>query len=330
MLVPRFGHNGCDAGERHPVNLIAHRGGAGLRVENTLAAFANAVELGADGAELDVHLTRDGCVVVHHNHRLNGAYCRNKSGMWLQRGGEHAIADLTAADLRDYEIGVPDPASTYAREFDRIVPVRGQGVPLLRDVVELVKAKSDSFLLVVEIKASILGAGGKAWRALVGATLEIMDEEGFADRTILCSFDWGALLYARGQRPGLKTWFTSLPLSWLGDGQPPDRDLPPAMSYLEALRAMYGMGDAPWFAGFDPRRFGGSFPEAIAAAGGNAWLMYYRDYSDQARRELARCGLESAAWSVNLRDEKELARLVRTGVDNLLVDYPDVDLKALA
>ena len=39
---------------------IAHRGGAGLRPENTLAAFAHAIALGADGAELDVQLTRDG------------------------------------------------------------------------------------------------------------------------------------------------------------------------------------------------------------------------------------------------------------------------------
>jgi len=312
------------------VNLIAHRGGAGLRVENTLAAFANAVDLGADGAELDVRLTRDGCVVVHHNHRLNGAYCRNKAGVWLQCGGEDAIADLTAADLGGYEIGVPDPASAYAREFDRIVPVPGQGIPLLRDVVRLVRTRSESFVLVVEIKASILGAADKAWRELVDATLAVMDEEGFAGRTILCSFDWGALLYARHQRPGLKTWFTSLPLSWFGDGQPPSQDLPPGLPYLEALRARYCTGDAPWFAGFDPHRFDGSFPEAIAAAGGNAWLMYYRDYTSEIQRELACRGLESAAWSVNLRDEKELARLVRAGVDNLMVDYPDVDMKALA
>jgi glycerophosphoryl diester phosphodiesterase len=68
------------------MNLIAHRGGAGLRVENTLAAFENAIELGADGAELDVNLTRDGQVVVHHDDVLNGAYCRRDDGTWPSCG----------------------------------------------------------------------------------------------------------------------------------------------------------------------------------------------------------------------------------------------------
>ncbi|MCF8470803.1 MAG: glycerophosphodiester phosphodiesterase, partial [Parvibaculum sp.] len=39
---------------------VAHRGGAGLWPENTMAAFTHALEAGVDGIELDVHLTRDG------------------------------------------------------------------------------------------------------------------------------------------------------------------------------------------------------------------------------------------------------------------------------
>ena len=49
---------------------IAHRGGAQLMPENTLAAFADALARGCDGAELDVQLTRDGVAVVHHDFRL--------------------------------------------------------------------------------------------------------------------------------------------------------------------------------------------------------------------------------------------------------------------
>lgn len=44
---------------------IAHRGGAGLAPENSLAAFQKALSLGVDGVELDVHLWNDECVVVH-------------------------------------------------------------------------------------------------------------------------------------------------------------------------------------------------------------------------------------------------------------------------
>jgi glycerophosphoryl diester phosphodiesterase len=47
--------------------VAAHRGGAGLWPENSLLAFENALKLGVDGLECDVHLTRDGEVVVLHD-----------------------------------------------------------------------------------------------------------------------------------------------------------------------------------------------------------------------------------------------------------------------
>ncbi len=50
--------------------VFAHRGGAALAPENTIQAFDNAVRLGADGFELDVRLSVDGVVVVHHDRRL--------------------------------------------------------------------------------------------------------------------------------------------------------------------------------------------------------------------------------------------------------------------
>jgi glycerophosphoryl diester phosphodiesterase len=50
--------------------VFAHRGGSALAPENTIAAFDNGLALGADGLELDVHLSRDGVVVVHHDRML--------------------------------------------------------------------------------------------------------------------------------------------------------------------------------------------------------------------------------------------------------------------
>ena len=51
--------------------VFAHRGGGALAPENTIAAFDNGLALGADGLELDVHLSRDGVVVVHHDRLLD-------------------------------------------------------------------------------------------------------------------------------------------------------------------------------------------------------------------------------------------------------------------
>ncbi|HUC38487.1 MAG TPA: glycerophosphodiester phosphodiesterase [Acidimicrobiales bacterium] len=52
--------------------LLAHRGGRGPWVENTLEAFAGALRLGADGVELDVRRSADGVLVVHHDPRVEG------------------------------------------------------------------------------------------------------------------------------------------------------------------------------------------------------------------------------------------------------------------
>jgi len=49
------------------VEIIAHRGASRERPENTVAAFTRAVELGAQGIELDVHLSADGSLIVHHD-----------------------------------------------------------------------------------------------------------------------------------------------------------------------------------------------------------------------------------------------------------------------
>src|SRR5437762_10894569 len=51
--------------------VFAHRGGSALAPENTIAAFDRGLAAGADGLELDVHLSRDGVVVIHHDRLLD-------------------------------------------------------------------------------------------------------------------------------------------------------------------------------------------------------------------------------------------------------------------
>lgn len=311
------------------LQVIAHRGGAGLRVENTLAAFAHAIELGAAGAELDVHLTRDGEVVVHHDAKLNGAYCRKPDGRWITRKEERPLAELTYAEIAGYEIGVPNPRRPYAQRFDRIRPVRGQRIPLLRDVIRLARSRSSDFFLVIEIKTPMLDAARRPWVQLVDRTLAIIAQERFRQRSVLCSFDWGALIHAKERQPALATWFTTDPLSWFAPGTPPAADIPPGARELGAIRAAYASG-APWFAGFDPRACEDGFAGAIAAAGGGAWLMYASDFSPARERALAAHGLDAVVWTANLRDPAGLRRLLRLGATRLMLDYPDVDLKQLA
>ena len=85
--------------------VFAHRGGSALAPENTIAAFDNGLALGADGLELDVRLSRDGVVVVHHDRLLDRTT--------TLRG---PVAGRTAEDL--HRAGVPALAAVLARYRD--------------------------------------------------------------------------------------------------------------------------------------------------------------------------------------------------------------------
>jgi glycerophosphoryl diester phosphodiesterase len=99
---------------------VAHRGLSRIAPENTLPSFALALGAGADGLELDVHATRDGVVVVHHDPRL--------------RDGR-AIAECDEAQLRRYEVA-PDV-----------------GIPTLQNVCDLVAGRAELF---VEVKGAAM------------------------------------------------------------------------------------------------------------------------------------------------------------------------------
>ena len=80
---------------RRSVERIGHRGAPREYPENSLPAFARAIELGADGVELDVHLTRDGVAVVHHDFHLGGDHGPSRralSGMTWTEASRHVLA----------------------------------------------------------------------------------------------------------------------------------------------------------------------------------------------------------------------------------------------
>ena len=103
-----------------PPLVIAHRGAAGDAPENTIEAFAAAVELGCRYLETDAHVTRDGVVVAFHDCRL---------GRVTDRRGE--IAELTIAEVEAADAGF------NFRGQDGTFPFRGKGVrvPRLEDIL---------------------------------------------------------------------------------------------------------------------------------------------------------------------------------------------------
>jgi glycerophosphoryl diester phosphodiesterase len=301
---------------------IAHRGGAALNPENTLAAFADAVARGADGAELDVQLTRDGAVVVFHDNRLKSAICRDGNGEWLSPPTPK-IVDLTLAELRRYDVGRARPGSRYAEEHPDLAPVDGERIPLLSEVIETAKHATKPFQLFVELKTSFADRSLSAPpETLAEATLDVLRTHGYLDRAIFVGFDWPGLLHAIRTEPNARCWFTTLAQSWFRDAPPPPEDDPPAQPVLDMLRHLARAGQSPWAGGFDAVKYDGSILKAIKAAGGEGWFPYFPDATDEAVAEARSLGLKVGAWTVD--EPADMRALIARGLDALCTDRPDV------
>lgn len=299
---------------------IAHRGGAGLRPENTLAAFADAVARGADGAELDVQLTRDGHLVVFHDNRLKPEICRGPDGKYLVKPTPR-IVELTLAELEAYTVGEPDPASDYARAHPGLVPAEAEHIPLLAEVIELAKLSPKPFHLMVELKTSFSDRSLSASpEAVAQAAIDVLKAADYLGRAVLVGFDWPGLLHAKKIAPDAQCWFTTLAQSWFRDGVTPPQDDPPSAPALQMLRHWAGTGTSPWAGGYDAVKYEGSILKAIKAAGGDGWFPMYRDATPDAVAQARALGLKVGAWTVD--DPADMRAL--TGLDAICTDRPDL------
>lgn len=300
---------------------IAHRGGAGLWPENSLAAFRNAIALGADGAELDVQLSRDGDVIVFHDYRLKPEICRDIEGNWLNLPTPR-IKDLTFPELRSYDIGRADPATDYAHTHPDLLPVEGERIPLLSEVVAIAKMSKKPFTLFVELKTSFAERAVSAQpEELAEATVAVLQTHDYLKHTIFVGFDWPGLLHVKKIAPDAECWFTTLDQRWFGEGEPPPESDPPAAPALAMLRHWAQTGTSPWAGGFDAVNHGGSILRAIKAAGGDGWFPTFTDATGAAVAEAHKLGLKVGAWTV---DEPADMRALITRLHAICTDRPDI------
>lgn len=300
--------------------LIAHRGGSGHYLENSLAAFDHAITTGCDGAELDVHLTLDGAIVVHHNRVLNHQYTQKPDRSWLTQKEQQPFAELTLDDIRRYRIGRPNPETRYGAKFPDLASVEDQTIPTLQEVIELAKRRSAKFKLIIEIKSSCLfEPEGRSWQPLVDAVLAEVTRLDFVPRTIFCGFDWRALRYAKQQQPDVPIWMNTHPFDWRdGDFAAPS-DLPIGEGMKKKLRAADAAG-AHWYDGFRPESADDA-ARAVHEAGGDLWFGYHSDCYASSLRAARALKLPVAAWTVNLRDKERRGQLETLCLDALCVDY---------
>lgn len=148
------------------LQIFAHRGSKSNRPENTLVAFEEAVRVGADGIELDVHLTRDGEIVVIHDESIDRT-----------SNGHGFVRNLTLSEIQKFDAG-----SWFDKKY------KNEKIPTLKEVLELLKELDFKGILNIEIKTDKYYYPG-----IEGKVSELMLKENYPFSHIYCSFNYKSL-----------------------------------------------------------------------------------------------------------------------------------------
>lgn len=156
------------------IEIWAHRGASGYAPENTMEAFKLAIEMGADGIELDVQLTKDGKVVVIHDETLQRV-----------SNGYGYVKDYTLEELKNLNFN-----KTYP-EYENV------SIPTLREVLQLLK--DTDLKLNIELKTGVF-----FYQDIEQKVLELVDKYGMQDRVWYSSFNHYSVKKVKELQPDAK------------------------------------------------------------------------------------------------------------------------------
>jgi glycerophosphoryl diester phosphodiesterase len=305
-----------------PFDVEAHRGGRGVRPENTLASFSYALDHHVDTLELDTGVTKDGYLVVSHNRAINPVHCVGPYGNQL-------IKDLTLAQIKEEDCGHTDPG------FPQQVPSGVQRMPTLQEVFDLVKARGDQDVRFnIETKISPTVDDTVPYDQFTAKLVKAIEDNDLQDRAMIQSFDWRTIMLSKKLDPSIET----VALVWQYAGTDCD-DISDECS-LEAV-----VGDpsvtSPWTGGldwWDFRDLGRLVRAAKADVVSSNWQVHdptqtHVDSPDEYLRtdpaiyhgptvpQLQDRGLRVVPYTVD--DEPTIQRVIDLGVDGIISDYPE-------
>lgn len=167
-------------------DVIAHGNGRALLPGNTLEAAVNALDVGADVLELDVHLTADNILVVRHDAVID-----------TTTNGYGQIAQMTLADIQRFDVGF------HEVDYPDLVAPPGIVVPTLRSLFERLPLGR----YLIELKPLETDAAD--------SLCNLITEYDFADQVIVGSFHDSVLVYFREICPTVPTSLGEYEASWL-------------------------------------------------------------------------------------------------------------------
>jgi glycerophosphoryl diester phosphodiesterase len=261
---------------------VGHRGTRGLVAENTIPSMIRAIETGANTIEFDVHITKDGQVVVYHDASFNPAYTTMPDGSEIpaESRKDYTFYKMEYSRIRQFVIGEkPYP------EFPEQQRIRSYA-PLLSEMIDSVEAYTKGhrlpavfYLLEIKSSAKTDGAEQPAPEEYIDKLMAVKNLLPLGNRLIIQSFDPRPLQVIHRRYPQIALGFLTY-----------DKEIKPAQQ-LDLL-------------GFTPQFYNPFYqfttPELLS-------LCHNRK-------------IQVIPWTV--QEPAEMKKLKAMGVDGIISDYP--------
>ena len=295
-------------------DLQAHRGGRDARAENTLFAFAYAMELGVTTLEMDMQLTKDGRLVISHNPVMNWMLAKGPDGQYAPKQNPPDIRTMNLAEVQQYDMGVMNPAAGgyYDLHGKTQIATPGAQMPTLEQVFELANAYGNKKVIFnIETKSYAdpedpYYANTPDPDVFVEKVYEVVKKYNMQDRVTIQSFDWRTLKAMKAIAPELTlVALSSEQPSWGKSGM-----------YLRL-----GEKDpSPHLGGLNINDFKGDYVKAAKEIGADVVSPYFKELSPDLIDEAHALGMKVVPWTVN--SPKDMEMLLAMGVDGMISDQP--------
>ena len=294
-------------------DLQAHRGGRDARPENTLAAFAYAMNLGVSTLEMDMQLTKDGYLVISHNSKLETHLAKDSHGNYVKDGQQPDMRTMTLAEIKSYDVGTMNPAAGdyYEGHGKTQLSVPGTHVPTLNEVFELAIAygnKDVKFNIETKSYADPVDPLNPSPQYFIKKVMEVVKKYHMEDGVTIQSVEWRTLQEVRKVDTNITiVALTCEQASWGPDG---------------LYRQVGKPGPSPWMGGLDIDDFNGDYIKAAKSIQADVVSPYWVEVTPELVAEAHKLGIKVVPWTVNSR--RDMEKLITMGVDGIISDKPEV------
>ena len=189
---------------------VGHRGTRGLMPENTIPAMEKGIEVGANTVELDIHISKDGQVLVYHDESFNPDYTSMPDGGDIpkEERKKYTFYQMNYAEIRKFIIGRKEyPAYPQQQRMDCYTPLLGEMIDSVEAFTKARKLPGVYWLVEIKSNEKTDGFDQPAPEEFIKILMPVLDARHLGSRLVVQSFDMRPLQVIHRLRPEIKLGF---------------------------------------------------------------------------------------------------------------------------